>query len=125
MQTAAEGGAFLAAAQQGMFAVDTASAGRMMLSIRQIQEKLTQQLARIHFLRTDVKLGDLPEAQVIAARDRLVASGDDRDVQSLEFVLQRFREALQEAQQALEVGMRNYTELEAQADQDFRRIGHG
>lgn len=125
MQTAEGGGAFLAAAQQGMFAVDTESAGQMMMSIGQMQAKLTEQLERIDSLRTEAKLGDLPEAHVIAARDRLVAFGDDKDEQSLQFVLERFAEALQEAQQVLEIGMRNYAELEAQTEQDFRRIGHG
>jgi hypothetical protein len=122
MQTAEGGGAFLAAAQQGMFAVDTESAGQMMMSIGQMRDRVNVQLRRIRDLTIEAKLGDLPEARGIAARDRQVASGDK---QSLESVLQRFAEALQEAQQALEIGMRNYVELEAQAEQDFRRVGHG
>lgn len=122
MQTAGGGGAFLAAAQQGMFAVDTASAGQMMMSIGQMRDRVNVQLRRIRDLTIEAKLGDLPEARGIAARDRQVASGDK---QSLESVLQRFAEALQEAQQALEIGMRNYAELEAQAEQDFRRVDHG
>jgi hypothetical protein len=50
-----------------------------------------------------------------------VASGDE---QSLEFVLQRFAETLQEVEQALDIGMSNYTELESQAEQSYRRLGH-
>lgn len=116
------GGAFLAAAQQGMFAVDTTSAGQMMMSIRQMQETLNVRLARIHQLRVQAKLGDLPEAQHIAGRNVLVASGDK---QSLAFVLERFAEKLEEARQALEIGMRNYAEVEARTEQDLRRMGHG
>jgi hypothetical protein len=122
MQTAGGGGAFLAAAQQGMFAVDTASAEKMVTAIEQIRASLNDQLEIARLLKNQVKLGDFGEASAIAGLDRLVASGDE---QSLEFVLQRFGEALQEAQQALEISMRNYAELEAQAEQDFRRIGHG
>ncbi|MGH3772805.1 MAG: hypothetical protein ACRDRW_15675 [Pseudonocardiaceae bacterium] len=126
MQTAAGDGTFLAAAQQGMFAVDTAAGEQLVMSIKQMQTELIHRLERIHFLKTEAKLGDLDEAHAIASRDRQVASGDDGDTQSLEFVLQRFKEALQDAQQALEIGMRNYAEFEAQLEQDYRRIGrHG
>ncbi len=122
MQTAAGGGTFLTAAQQGMFAVDTAAGDKMVASIKQIRTSLNVQLENIRYLQYQAKLGDLREAHAIAICDVQVATGDP---QSLEFVMQRFAEALQEAQQALEIGMRNYTELEAQAEQDFRRIGHG
>ena len=122
MQPADGGGSFLAAAQQGMFAVDTASAGQMMMSIGQMRETLNVRLARIHQLRAQAKLGDLPEAQVIAGRNELVASGDE---QSLNFVLQSFAERLEEAHQALEICMRNYSEIEARAEQDLDRMSHG
>lgn len=113
------GGSFVGAAQQGMFAVDTASAGQMMMSIAQMREQLNDRLAQIHLLKVKAKLGDLPEAQAIADLDVQVASGDQ---QSLDFVLRRFVEALDEAQQALELGMRNYEQVEAQAEQGFRGI---
>lgn len=103
-----------------MFAVDTASAGQMMMSIRQMQERLEVRLKQLHLLKVKAKLGDLPEAQAIAELNVQVASGDE---QSLEFVLHRFAEALAEAEQALEVGMRNYEQVEAQSEQGFRRIG--
>ncbi|MGB6161885.1 MAG: hypothetical protein WCF33_14785 [Pseudonocardiaceae bacterium] len=122
MQTATEGGTFLRAAQQGMFAVDTAAGEKMVASIKQMQDRVNVQLRKLWYLKTEAKLGDLPEAHGIAGLDRLVAAGDE---QSLEFVLQRFAETLQEAQQALEISMRNYAELEAQTKQDFRRVGHG
>jgi hypothetical protein len=122
MQTAAGGGTFLTAAQQGMFAVDTAAGEKMVASIKQIRTSLNDQLEIARFLKNEVKLGDFGEARTIAGLDRLVASGDE---QSLEFVLQRFAETLENTQQALEIGMGNYTELEAQAEQDFRRIDHG
>jgi hypothetical protein len=121
MQVAGGGGSFLAAAQQGMFAIDTASAGQMTMSIRQMQENLIKRLARIDMLKAQAKLGDLPEAQAIAGRNVQVASGDG---QSLESVLQRFAERLEDARRALEIGMRNYADLEAQAEQGLRGIGH-
>jgi hypothetical protein len=124
MQLAGGDGTFLAAAQQGMFAVDTASAEQMMMSIRQMQEKLNIQLERIRQLTIQAELGDLPEAHVVAGRNAQVASGDERSL-SLEFVLQRFAESLEKAHQALEIGMRNYAEVEARAEQEYRRIGHG
>lgn len=122
MQLAGGDGTFLAAAQQGMFAVDTASAGQMMMSIRQMQETLNIQLARIRELTIQTELGDLPEAHVVAGRNVQVASGDE---QSLQFVLQRFADSLEEAHQALEIGMRNYAEVEARTEQEYRRMGHG
>jgi len=125
MQTAGGGGAFLAAAQQGMFAVDTASAEKMVTAIEQIRASLNDQLERLEYLKEKAKLGNLVEAHAIATRDALVAAGDDGHERSLQFVLQRFAETLQEAQHALEISIGNYAELEAQAKQDFRQIGHG
>jgi proline racemase len=82
MQTAAGGGAFLAAAQQGMFAVDMASAKKMVTAIEQIRTSLNDQLEIARLLKNQVKLGDFGEASAIAGLDRLVASGDE---QSLDF----------------------------------------
>lgn len=124
MQTAGGGGAFLAAAQQGTFAVDTASAKKMVTAIEQIRTSLNDQLKRLEYLKEKAKLGDLAEAHAIATRDALVAAGDDGHERSLQFVLQRFAETLQKAQHALEISIGNYAELEAQAKQDFRQIGH-
>lgn len=103
MQMAGGGGSFLGAAQQGMFAVDTTAGHNMVMSIRAMQDKLEEQLKRIYALKTQAKLGDLPEAREIAKLDSLVAAGDH---QSLEEALLGFRDALKEARQALEIGMR-------------------
>jgi hypothetical protein len=113
-------GRFLAAAQEGRFAVDTAAANEMMMSIAQMRARLNERLAQIQRLKVRAKLGDLPEAQAIAELDARVASGDH---QSLDYVLRRFADALEEAHQALEIGMRNYEQVEAQAEQGFRQIG--
>ncbi|MGH3793028.1 MAG: hypothetical protein ACRDQ9_19960 [Pseudonocardiaceae bacterium] len=120
MQLAGEGGTFLTAAQQGMFAIDTVAAGQMMTSIKQIQESLDKRLRRIDHLKTQAMLGDLQEAKAIAELDVRVAS---QDHQSLDFVLRRFDEALDHLQQAVEIGTRNYEQVDAQAAQGFRRIG--
>jgi hypothetical protein len=40
-------------------------------------------------------------------------------------VLQRFADSLKEAHHALEIGMQNYAEIEARAEQEYRRMGHG
>lgn len=119
MQPAGEGGTFLTAAQQGMFAIDTAAATQLMTSIQQMQEQLEKRLKQIHLLKVKAKLGQLPEAQAIAELDAQVAAGDQY---SLEFVLQRFTETLSTAKQALEIGTRNYEQVDAQAAQSFRRI---
>jgi len=117
-------GEFVRAAQLGGvagFAVDTDSAREMILSIGQVQDQLKIRLAQIHRLKVRAKLGGLPEALAISELDSQVASGD---TQSLQEVLQRFAEVLEEADQALEIGMRNYEQIETQAEQDFGRISH-
>lgn len=116
-------GNFLRAAQLGGvagFAVDTDSARAMIMSIGDIRTEMNKQLASISYLKRQAKLGDLPEAQVIARLDAEVAAGD---LQSLEEVMQRFKERLDEAHQALEIGMRNYEQIEAQNEQDIRWAG--
>ncbi|MGQ0778274.1 MAG: hypothetical protein ACT4NY_28350 [Pseudonocardiales bacterium] len=114
-------GTFVGAAQQGKFSIDTNSAHEMIMSIGEIREQLNVQLAQIQRLKVRAKLGDLPEAQAIAKLDAEVAAGDDP--QSLEYVMQLFKERLDEAHQALEIGMRNYEQIEAQAEQDIRWAG--
>jgi hypothetical protein len=121
MQMADGGGSFLAAAQQGHFAVDTDSAIQMTMSIQQMQKQLDARLKQIDDLKVKARLGDLPEAHAVADLNVKVAAGDH---QSLEFALQRFSDALEEARQALEIGMRNYAQVEAQSEQGFRQIGH-
>ena len=119
MQLAGDDGTFLAAAQQGMFAIDPVAADQMMMSIEQIQENLDERLMRIHDLKTQAMLGDLHEARAIAKIDTSVAAGDP---QSADFVLRRFAEVLNDLHQAVEICTRNYEQVDAQAAQDFRRI---
>jgi len=116
-------GKLLGAAQLGGvagFAVDTDSAREMIFSIGEVRKQLQERLARISDLRQQAKLGDLPEARKIAELDAEVASSDH---QSLDYALQRFAEALDEADQALEIGMQNYEQIEADAEQNLRRAG--
>ncbi|MGQ0778277.1 MAG: hypothetical protein ACT4NY_28365, partial [Pseudonocardiales bacterium] len=87
-------GTFVGAAQQGKFSIDTNSAREMIMSIGQIRTQLKDQLGMIYALKTRAMLGDLPEAKRISELDAEVAAGDH---QSLEYVLQRFAEALDEA----------------------------
>lgn len=119
MQLAGKDGTFLAAAQQGMFAIDPVAADQMMTSIKQIRGSLTKRLSRIYDLKTQAMLGDLQEARAIAGLDTLVATGDR---QSLDFVLRRFDEMLDHLHQAVEICTRNYEQVDAQAAQGFRRI---
>jgi hypothetical protein len=120
MQLAGGGGTFLGAAQQGMFAIETEAATQMLTSIEQIQENLNQRLRLIHDLKWDeVMLGDMREAQTIAKLDAVVGSGDR---QSLDFVLQRLAEVLDDLHHAVEICIRNYQQDDAQAAQGFRRI---
>jgi hypothetical protein len=67
MQLAGGGAAFLDAAQQGMFAIDTDAATQMMTSIKQIQTSLDEQRRRIRHL----------EEQVIAELDTQPRSTDE------------------------------------------------
>lgn len=119
MQPAGDG-TFLAAAQQGMFTVDTTAAGEITASIRQIRGSLTEQLMLIQSLkRQEVMLGGLPEAKAIATLDTLVAAGDQ---QSLDFALQRFAAVLDDLHQAVEACMRDYEQDDAQAARLFQRV---
>ncbi|MGH3914677.1 MAG: hypothetical protein ACRDTC_14915 [Pseudonocardiaceae bacterium] len=103
------------------FAVDPVSANAMIMSIGTVRTELNRQLARINYLKEQAKLGDLPEARKIADLDTQVAAGDQM---SLEYALQRFHEAIEEADYALKIGMRNYEQIEAEAEENFKRMGH-
>ncbi|MGH3770907.1 MAG: hypothetical protein ACRDRW_05860 [Pseudonocardiaceae bacterium] len=123
MQPAGEGVSFLEAAQQGMFAIDTEAAGQIMKSIEQIKEALAERLMLIHNIKHEkIPLGDLNEAQAIATLDALVASGDQ---QSLDFVLWRFGVDLDNLCQVVEICMRTYEQVDAQAGQSFPLAGEG
>jgi len=102
------------------FAVDTDSAREMIFSIGEVRTQLQDRLRRINDLKVRARLGDLPEAQSIAELDAKVASSDH---QSLDYVLARFAEVLEEADQALEIGMRNYEQIETEAERNIRRAG--
>jgi hypothetical protein len=119
MQMAGGGGGFLQAAQQGMFAIDMDSGRNMVMSIQQMRDELDDRLTRIQDLKVKAKLGDLPEAHAIADLNVKVASGDH---QSLEEALIGFRDALEEAQHALEIGMKNYKQVDADAEHGVGRI---
>ncbi|MGH3807345.1 MAG: hypothetical protein ACRDRU_12090 [Pseudonocardiaceae bacterium] len=122
MQPAGGGVSFLTAAQQGMFAIDTVAADQIVTSIQQIRGSLSERLRLVHNLKTQAMLGDLPEAQDIAKLDTLVAAGDP---QSLDFVLQRFTEELDNLNQAVEICMRRYERDDAQAQQSLQLAGEG
>lgn len=102
-------GGLVDAANQGMFAVDTVTGATMSNSIGAMHDQVIASLQRIQYLKTEAKLGDMPEALRVAQLNALVAAGDP---QSLQFVLQRFAEALERAEEAVRVGMRNYEQVE-------------
>lgn len=122
MQPAGEGVSFLEAAQQGMFAIDTAAAKQIKQSIAEIQESVTVQLRQINNLKKQGILGDLVEAKAIESRNTLVAIGDS---QSLEFVLNRFGEVLDDLDQAVEHCLRNYEQDDAQAARALWQLSAG
>lgn len=119
MQRAGEGGTFLAAAQHGMFAIDPEAATQLMNSLIEIRGSLIERRMKILYLKKQVMLGDLLEAQAIAKLDAQVASGDQ---QSLEFALQRFVDVLDHVHQAVESCVRRYEHDDEQAAQAFQRI---
>ncbi|HEY0697796.1 MAG TPA: hypothetical protein VGD43_08300, partial [Micromonospora sp.] len=71
-------------------------------------------LTRLAQLNQRVPLGELPEAQHVASRNVLVASGDN---QSAAAVLAQFDASLEAAERAVRRGMSNYAEVEADARQ--------
>lgn len=119
MQRAGEGGTFLSAAQHGMFAIDPEAATQLMNSLIEIRGSLIERRMQILYLKKQVMLGDLLEAQAIAKLDAQVASGDQ---QSLGFALQRFVDVLDHVHQAVESCVRRYEHDDEQAAQAFQRI---
>lgn len=102
-------GSLAAVAGSGGFAVDAVTGERMRLSINDMIDKLDGRMRDISRLTQQARLGSLPEAQAVAALDAQVASGD---AQSLDHVLQAFRAALVQAEEAVRLGMANYAEVE-------------
>lgn len=118
MQQANVGSAFVAAALGGGFAVNTAAAQQMLMSIGQMQLELTRRMKLIDQLVDQAKLGDLEEARFVSKLDTQVAAGGP---ESLDHAMRRFADALAEAHQAVQIGMKNYAEVEALAAKGFRR----
>lgn len=103
-----------AAAEAGHFAVDPVSGAALGASIADMRAELRIVLTGMADVKQRVPLGTLPEAEHIAGRNVLVATGDG---QSAEAVLQQFDASLEAAERAVRRGMSNYAEVE----EDSRR----
>lgn len=103
-----------AAADAGHFAVDPVSGAALGASIADMRTELQMVLTAMADVKQRAQLGELPEAQHIAGRNVLVATGDN---QSAEAVLQQFDASLEAAERAVKRGMTNYAEVE----EDSRR----
>jgi hypothetical protein len=106
--------AMAAAADAGHFAVDPVSGAALGASIADMRTELQIVLSQLATVKQRVPLGTLPEAEQIAGRNVLVATGDH---QSAEAVLQQFDASLEAAERAVRKGMTNYSEVE----EDSRR----
>jgi len=117
MQIADFGGMTYAAAQ-GHFAVDAATGAGLMRSLSQMRDHVDDVLAKTRELDRDTPLGGLPEAQAVSDLNRQVAAGDP---QSLMAVLRQFRKSLEQAEEAVRLGMANYEQVDAQMSEAYRR----
>lgn len=106
------------AAAAGHFAVDPGTGAELMRSLTQMREHLNVLLTDAHGLARATPLGDLPEALAVSDLNQQVAMGD---AQSLIAVLQQFKLSLDQAHEAVRVGMANYEQVEAQLSEAYDR----
>lgn len=106
------------AATAGHFAVDPGTGAELMRSLTQMREGLKTLRADAHQLDRETPLGDLPEAQAVSDLNRQVAAGDP---QSLISVLLQFESSLEQAHAAVQLGMANYEQVEAQLRETYDR----
>jgi len=106
------------AATQGHFAVDAATGAGLMRSLSQMRDHLNVLLVDARKLDRKTPLGDLPEAHAVSDLNREVAAGDS---QSLMSVLLQFRASLEQAHEAVRLGMANYEQVDAQMSEAYRR----
>jgi hypothetical protein len=99
------------AAASGHFAVDPGTGEQLMMSLGQMLDEVDTVLEKAKYLDREVQLGDLPEARAVAKLNREVAAGDP---QSLHDVLQQFKTSLQQAHEAVQRGMTNYAQVDAE-----------
>jgi len=102
------------AAEAGHFAVDPVSGAALGASIADMRTELQMVLSGMADVKQQAKLGELPEAQHIASRNVLVATGDS---QSAEAVLKQFDASLEAAERAVRRGMSNYAQVEEESRQ--------
>jgi hypothetical protein len=106
------------AAAQGHFAVDSATGAGLMRSLSQMIDHMNVLLRKARGLDRETPLGGLPEAQAVSDLNQLVAAGD---LQSLMSVLRQFRTSLEQAHEAVRLGMANYEQVDAQMSEAYQR----
>lgn len=111
-------GGMAAAAAAGHFAVDPDTGQQLMMSLGQMRDELDSVLASAKRLNRETPLGDLEEARAISELNRQVASGDQ---QSLVHVLQLFKTSLDQAYEAVRLGMANYQQIDAEMRDAYER----
>jgi hypothetical protein len=117
MQIEGFGGMAYAAAQ-GHFAVDSETGAGLMRSLSQMLEHVNKLLSGARDLDRKTPLGALPEAQAVSDLNQLVAAGD---LQSLLSVLEQFHTSLEQAQEAVRLGMANYEQVDARIREAYQR----
>ena len=108
------------AASAGHFAIDRETGTGLMRSLSQMRDHLDEVLADADGLARATPLGDLPEALVVSDLNQQVAAGD---AQSLRSVLLQFRASLEQAHQAVQIGMVNYEQIDTEIAEAYER-GH-
>jgi len=101
------------------FAVDLATGQQMIHSIGQMQADVETMVNRLADVDRTVNLGDLEEARAVASFNQMVASDGS---QSARVALEKFRESLNNAAEAVRQGMINYQEVEAATEREQQRL---
>jgi hypothetical protein len=79
---------------------------------------MNELLGKARDLDRETPLGALPEAQAVSDLNQLVAAGD---LQSLMPVLRQFHASLEQAQEAVRLGMANYEQVDARMREAYQR----
>jgi hypothetical protein len=98
------------AASAGGFAVNEAGGQAMLAAVRTCREEIDAQRANLAKIKQPPQLGNTPGAQQVAQHDQRSATGD---VRSLESVIEKATQALDEFATAVRQAMANYHDAEA------------
>lgn len=111
---------FLATARSGGWAVNDVGGQAILKAVRHGMDEIANVKSRIFHVAQPMKLGTSPDALVMVEFNKLVATGDAR---SFETNLDLFVEVLTQVEEAVQLAMRNYRNVEDDARQRIQRAG--